>query len=71
MQSAFENEHVHGARRFVSEYQFFVGELPQMVAVRLYESLDRNWIEFEQSHFITTVRLSHSHIDVTVCNAAA
>ncbi len=54
MQSAFENEHIHGARRFVSEYQFFVGELPQMVAVRLYESLDRNWIEFEQSHFINT-----------------
>jgi len=54
MQSGFENEHIHGARRFVSEYQFFVGELPQMVAVRLYESLDRSWIEFEQSHFINT-----------------
>jgi hypothetical protein len=34
MQSVFENEHIHGARRFISEYQFFVGELPQMVAVR-------------------------------------
>jgi hypothetical protein len=54
MQSAFENEHIHGARRFVSEYQFFIGELPQMVAVRLYESLDTNCIEFEQSHFINT-----------------
>jgi len=54
MQSAFENEHIHGARRFVSEYQFFVGELPQTVAVRMYEPLDRNWIEFEQSHFINT-----------------
>jgi hypothetical protein len=54
MQSAFGNEHFHRARRFLSEYQFFVGELPQMVAVRLYESLDRDCIEFEQSHFINT-----------------
>src|SRR6476659_3292937 len=29
VQSAFENEHAHRARRFVSQYQFFVGELPQ------------------------------------------
>ena len=54
MHSAFENEHIHGARRFVSEHQFFVGELPQRVTVRLYQSLDRDWIEFEQSHFINT-----------------
>jgi hypothetical protein len=54
MQSVFENEHIHGVRRFVSEYQFFVGELPQMITVRFYQSLDRNWIEFEQSHFINT-----------------
>ena len=54
MQSVFENEHIHGVRRFVSEYQFFVGELPQMVTVRFYQSLDRNEIEFEQSHFINT-----------------
>jgi hypothetical protein len=54
MHSAFENEHIHGARRFVSEHQFFVGELPQRVTVRLYQSLDRDWVEFEQSHFINT-----------------
>jgi hypothetical protein len=54
MQSVFESEHIHGARRFVSEYQFFVGELPQMITVRFYQPLDRNWIEFEQSHFINT-----------------
>jgi hypothetical protein len=54
MQSVFENENIHGVRRFVSEYQFFVGELPQMITVRFYQSLDRNSIEFEQSHFINT-----------------
>ena len=54
MHSAFENDLIHGARRFISEHQFFVGELPQRVTVRLYQSLDRDWIEFEQSHFINT-----------------
>ena len=54
MHSAFESEHIRGARRFVSEHQFFVGELPQRVTVRLYQSLDGDWIEFEQSHFINT-----------------
>jgi hypothetical protein len=54
MQSVFENENIHGVRRLVSEYQFFVGELPQMITVRFYQPLDRNWIEFEQSHFINT-----------------
>ena len=54
MHSAFENEHVHGARRLVSEHQFLIGSLQQRITVRLYQSLERNWIEFEQSHFINT-----------------
>jgi len=53
-QSALEMAHVHGVRRLVSEHQFFVGELSQRITLRLYESPERDWIEYEQSHFIRT-----------------
>jgi hypothetical protein len=54
MHPAFENEHVHGARRLLSEHQFLIGRLRQRITVRLYQSLERDWVEFEQSHFINT-----------------
>lgn len=54
MHAVFENEHIRRARRFLSEYQFSLGQLQQVITVRLYQSLDRNWVEFEQSHFINT-----------------
>ena len=54
MHSAFENEHVHGARRLLSEHQFLIGTLRPRITVRLYQSLERDWVEFEQSHFINT-----------------
>ena len=53
-QSALEMAHVHGVRRLVSEHQFFVGELSPRITVRLYESQERDRIEYEQSHFIRT-----------------
>jgi hypothetical protein len=54
MHSAFEKEHVHGARRLLSEHQFLIGTLRQRITVRLYQSLERDCVEFEQSHFINT-----------------
>jgi hypothetical protein len=54
LESALENEHIHGARRFLSAHQFFIGELTPRITVRLYRSLETNLIEYEQSHFIHT-----------------
>jgi hypothetical protein len=54
VESALENQHIHGTRRFLSEHHFFVGRLTQRITIRLYRSLERNWIEYDQSHFIHT-----------------
>jgi hypothetical protein len=52
--SVFEGKNVNGCRRFVSEYDFYLGTLPQRITIRLYQLLDRNEVEFVQSHFIHT-----------------
>jgi hypothetical protein len=50
----FDGTNLKGCRRFISEYDFYLGKLPQRITIRLYQLPDRDEVEFVQSHFIHT-----------------
>lgn len=48
----FQRPGVVNARRFVGEYCFELDGLPEMVRVRIFGSLDDEWFEVAQSHYL-------------------
>ena len=54
IESALGHATIGNRRRFLSEYQFNLGELRPRVTIRLYENLEARNVEFEQSHYIKT-----------------
>lgn len=52
--SVFDNDLINEPVKLLSEYRFFLGDLPEKITIRLYESLKGKEVIFTQSHFINT-----------------
>lgn len=53
-ESVFDNDLINKPVKLLSEYQFFLGDLPEKIKIRLYKPLKGEGVTFTQSHFINT-----------------
>ena len=54
IQNIFGQKGIQSAKRFVSEYRFYLEGIPVEITIKLYESIQGYGYLFKQSHFIHT-----------------
>jgi len=52
--NVFDDEAIESSLVFVPEYRFTLNDISIPVSIKIFRNLDRNWFEFEQSHYIHT-----------------
>ena len=48
----FRRAGIESPRRLVDEYAFMLEDIPELIRIRIYEGLEENWIETDQSHYL-------------------